>query len=199
MRWGLALLVLVALVIVATEAQKNKRTTKARVLANATPGKSRTIKANRQLKTRTGNTKKRSLNARRSSGTSRRRSAIIIGSGSTSSSSSSSTPSARCVTTTCNANSNVCGRWASTRRCHRFRNNCQLERTNCNASGSSWNRVNIGNCSSISVNSSGTCTSTFSTSSSSSGSEWSNILSSILGTSSTSSSSNVIPIIIRRG
>ncbi|KAH8331338.1 hypothetical protein KR074_000853 [Drosophila pseudoananassae] len=198
MRWGVALLVLVALVVVATEAQKTKRTSKARVLANATPRKMRTIKANRQVKGRTRNTKKRSLKNRRSSGTSRRRSAVIIGSGSTTSS-SSSTPAARCVTTTCNANTNVCGRWASTRRCHRFRNNCQLERTNCNASGSSWNRVNIGNCSSISVNSSGTCTSTFSSSSSSSGSGWSNILSSILGTSSTSSSSNVVPIIIRRG
>ncbi|SPP75119.1 Hypothetical predicted protein [Drosophila guanche] len=130
---------------------------------------------------------------------------ITNGNGSSSSSSSSSTPSSRCVSTSssCFANSNVCGRWSTTRRCHRFRNRCLMERANCRTSVSSWNVVNLGNCTSISVNRTGTCISTFSSTSSSSSTStssstggWASILSSLLGSSS---SSNITPIIIRRG
>ncbi|KAH8271503.1 hypothetical protein KR018_001809 [Drosophila ironensis] len=228
MRWALALLVLVALIAVATEAQKKQKKTNARALVSAKPRQARALRTNRQVKARTGTVRRRSVNARRSSANTRGKSVIVIGNGSSSSSSSSSKPAARCKSssTSCYANAYVCGRWAYTRQCHRFPNDCLLERANCRATKSSkslyntkrskasirlfspntgWNLVGRGNCTNISLNKTGTCISTFSSSSSSStssstsssGSGWSSILSSILGTSS--SSSNVVPIIIRTG
>lgn len=127
MRLTLALLVLVALIAVATDAQSSQKRTNARTLATVT---------SRQTRNR--------INARagiaRGRATTSRRSVIIIDNGSSSSSSSSSsTPSSRCRTTTtsCSANSNVCGRWSSTRRCRRFRNRCLMERANCRTTVSS--------------------------------------------------------------
>ncbi|KAH8401978.1 hypothetical protein KR009_008958 [Drosophila setifemur] len=195
MRLTLCLLVLIALIAVATEAQNRQKRTNSKALA---------VRTNKKVQTRAGTVKKRSVSARRSTAATKKKSVVIINSngssstvssGSSSSSSSSSTPSARCVnaSTSCYSTRNVCGRWSRTRRCHRFKNNCLLERTNCRARGSSWNMVNVGNCTSISVNRTGTCSSTFS----SSNSGWSSILSNILGSSS--SSSNVVPIIIRTG
>ncbi|XP_032572362.1 vitellogenin-1 [Drosophila sechellia] len=168
MRLTLALLVLVALIAVATDAQSSQKRTNARTLATSTSRLTRN-----RINARAG------IAGRRA--TSSRRSVIIIGNGSSSSSSSSSTQSSRCRTTTtsCSSNSNVCGRWSSTRRCRRFRNRCLLERANCRTTVSNWNVVSLGNCSSITVNNTGTCTSTFS--------------------STSSRSSRVTPILIRRG
>ncbi|BFG05105.1 uncharacterized protein DMAD_03920 [Drosophila madeirensis] len=91
----------------------------------------------------------------------------------------SSTGAKVCVLRNCslNATTNACGRYGSSNLCTRFRNSCALRYQSC-VSSTTYTAVALSRCSSISLNSRGICG----------------------GSSSTSSStSNVVPIIIRRG
>ncbi|KAH8301574.1 hypothetical protein KR059_006102 [Drosophila kikkawai] len=94
-----------------------------------------------------------------------------------SSSSSSSTPRI-CLIQGCNWNStvNTCARFGSSNLCNRFRNSCALRYANC-VSTTAYTTTSLSQCSGITVGNRGRCGST----------------------SSSSSSSNVVPSIIRRG
>ncbi|KAI8038373.1 uncharacterized protein LOC128254931 [Drosophila gunungcola] len=95
-----------------------------------------------------------------------------------SSSSSSSTPKI-CLIRNCawNSTTNACARYGRSNLCNRFRNSCALRYETC-ASSTTYTAVSLSQCSGISVGSRGICG----------------------GSSSySSSSSNITPIIIRRG
>lgn len=102
--------------------------------------------------------------------------AFFLGGSSTYSSSSSPRI---CLIQNCAWNStvNACARMGRSNLCNRFRNACALNYQRC-VSGTSYTNVSLSQCSGITVGNRGTCRSSSSTS---------------------TSSSNVIPIIIRRG